>query len=134
MDRVGDFTDPVEKVDRVGEGMFGPPKVDLVGEGTSGRLGACGSMELPRLRYRSPGSSILSRGLQNICKAPSKSVGARICLSRGNPPNAMALARIPVATSSSASVNSQCRVSRVEDATYGCRKMTSPSGKAKDGV
>jgi hypothetical protein len=109
VDRVGDLTKleviepegpwPRENVDRVGDGMFGR----LCEEGIPLWPG------IPRLQYRSPGSSILSLGLHSFCKVPSKSVGARNVRRDGKPLKAIDFASISVALLLSGLVNSQCR-------------------------
>ena len=83
VERAGDFEKlelmeperpcPNENVERVGDGMPGF-------EGTSP---LCDNR--PMFRYLSPGSSILSLGLQSFCSEPSKSVGARMVRRDGNP-------------------------------------------------
>lgn len=82
----------------------------------------------PRLRYLSPGSSILSIGLQSFWRDPSKSVGARMVFRDGKPEWDIDFERIEVALSSSGEVNSQCMYSTVEEARYGYRNMSTGGG------
>jgi hypothetical protein len=82
---------PRENVERVGEGLLGTLWLDVNA----------------MLRYLSPGSSILSRGLQIFWSVPLKSVGARMVRRDGKPELTMDLDRMSVAFESSGFVISQ---------------------------